>query len=373
MLFHSSIRKELARGFGATFVALITIVMTMLLIRTLGLASRGRVNPSDVMQVLGYTILGHLPTILTLSLFVACVATLSRMYRDSEMVIWFSAGQGLARLFTPLLRFAWPMLLVVATMALVVWPWSNQQIQELRTRFEQRSDVERVTPGQFQESADGNRVFFVDKDSPDAQTVNNVFMSAQDAGKESVTSARSAHTEVRGDDRFVLLNDGQRLETTPGKDSLRISEFEEYGTRIGDSAAGSPQRVNPRTLSTMALLAEPTPVYLGELSWRIGFAIAAFNFLLLSLVLASGNPRSARSGNLVLSLFAFVVYYNLINLGQSWIASGRVGFVAFVVLVHGGVLLLGLLALAQRHHRFSLRGWLRRGRPLPAAPARDTA
>lgn len=366
MLFHSSLRKELARGFGATFVALITIVMTMLFIRTLRLASRGSVNPSDVLQVLGYTILGHLPTILTLSLFVACVATLSRMYRDSEMVIWFSAGQGLARLFAPLLRFAWPMLLVVAGLALVVWPWSNQQIQELRTRFEQRSDVERVTPGQFQESADGSRVFFVDKDSPDALSVNNVFMSTQEAGKESVTSARSARTEIRGDDRFVLLTDGQRLETTHDKASLRISEFQEYGTRIGETAVGA-QRENPRTLTTMALLAEPTPVHLAELSWRIGFAIAAFNFLLLSLVLASGNPRSARSGNLVLSLFAFVVYYNLINLGQSWIAAGRVGFVPFVVLMHGGVLLLALLALAQRHHRFSLRRWLRR--PTPSAHA----
>lgn len=362
MLFHSSLRKELARGFGATFVALITIVMTMLFIRTLRLASRGSVNPSDVLQVLGYTILGHLPTILTLSLFVACVATLSRMYRDSEMVIWFGSGQGLARLFPPLLRFAWPMLLVVAGLALVVWPWSNQQIQELRTRFEQRSDVERVTPGQFQESADGSRVFFVDKDSPDALSVNNVFMSTQEAGKESVTSARSARTEIRGDDRFVLLTDGQRLETTNDKASLRISEFQEYGTRIGETAVGA-QRENPRTLTSMALLADPTPVHLAELSWRIGFALAAFNFLLLSLVLASGNPRSARSGNLVLSLFAFVVYYNLINLGQSWIAAGRVGFVPFVVLMHGGVLLLGLLALAQRHHRFSLRRWLRRHAP----------
>ena len=36
MLFHSSIRKELARSFGATLVVLITVVMTMTLIRTLG-------------------------------------------------------------------------------------------------------------------------------------------------------------------------------------------------------------------------------------------------------------------------------------------------------------------------------------------------
>ena len=71
MLFHSTIRKELARTFGATLVVLITIVMTIMLIRTLGLATRGIFNPQDVMMVLGYTVLGYLPTILTLSLFIA--------------------------------------------------------------------------------------------------------------------------------------------------------------------------------------------------------------------------------------------------------------------------------------------------------------
>lgn len=89
MLFHSSIRKELARSFGATLVVLATIVMTIMLIRTLGQASRGSVNPSDIMLVMGFTVLGHLPTLLTLSLFISIVATLSRMYTDSEMVIWF--------------------------------------------------------------------------------------------------------------------------------------------------------------------------------------------------------------------------------------------------------------------------------------------
>jgi hypothetical protein len=60
MLFHSSIRKELARTFGATLVVLITIVMTIILIRTLGQASRGVVNPSEVMMVMGFSVLGVL-------------------------------------------------------------------------------------------------------------------------------------------------------------------------------------------------------------------------------------------------------------------------------------------------------------------------
>jgi lipopolysaccharide export system permease protein len=110
MLFHSSIQKDLARSFGATVVVLATIVMTIILIRTLGQATKGTVNPSEVMLVMGLTVIGHLTTILTLSLFIAVVSTLSRMYADSEMVIWFSSGRGLTSFAPPLLRFAsfWP-------------------------------------------------------------------------------------------------------------------------------------------------------------------------------------------------------------------------------------------------------------------------
>ena len=96
MLFDSSVRKELARSFGATLVVILTIVMTMMLIRTLGLAANGSVSPQDVALVLGFNAAGQLPLMLALSLFVAVVLSLGRMYRDSEMAIWFSAAIGRA-------------------------------------------------------------------------------------------------------------------------------------------------------------------------------------------------------------------------------------------------------------------------------------
>jgi len=121
MLFDTTVRRELARSFGATLVVILTIVLTMFLIRSIGQAASGAVAPQDVVLLLGYVSLGHLPTMLALSLFVAVVLTLGRMYRDSEMVIWFASGVGLARFVRPVLRTAWPVLLVVALLLLFVW------------------------------------------------------------------------------------------------------------------------------------------------------------------------------------------------------------------------------------------------------------
>ena len=374
MLFDSSLRKELGRSFGATLVVLITIVMTMMLIRTLGQASAGHVNPSEIMLVMGFTVLGHLPTILTLSLFVAITATLSRMYMASEMVVWFASGRGLLAFLPPLLRFAWPVLLGIAVLALVVWPWTNQQVRELRERYESRGDVDRVAPGQFIESAGGRRVLYIDKKAadavrsatgapagrtdfgparPDAETEadapgGNIFIAATEKGREIVTSARGGRLQTQGAERFVILDQGQRLETDLETGEMRLSEFREYGARVSARSLDSAGLQAPRYRSTLALLRQPDRNNQAEFSWRLGLALAALNCVVIALAGTRVNPRVGRSAGMVFSLFAFAAYYNLLNVGQSWVASGKVSLAALLCLLHGGIFAAALGALLLR-------------------------
>lgn len=361
MLFDSSLRKELSRGFGATLVVLVTVVMTMMLIRTLGQAARGNVGPSDVILIMGYTVLGQLPTILSLSLFIAVVGTLSRMYRDSEMAIWFAAGQGLARLLAPMLRFAAPIMLAVGVLALGVWPWSNRQIDELRQQYEQRGDIDRIAPGEFQESSDGSRVFFIDRETPGADAANNVFIATRDAGSETVTSAQSARLRMIDGERTVVLYNGERMQAANDGSQLRVSTFDEYRTRIDPGGSASRSDGGVRTIDSLQLLHADQPVLRAELGWRLGLMAAVLNFVVLGLAVASANPRAGRSTGLMFALLTFVVYYNLMTVGQSWVGAGRLSLASFMALLHGGVLALGLLVLAVRHNRWSPRmPWRRR-------------
>lgn len=350
MLFQSSIRRELARSFGATLIVLATVVMTMTLIRTLGQASLGNFAPADVMLIMGYTVLAYMPTILSLSLFIAIISCLTRMYRDSEMVIWFASGQGPASLLRPLFRFAWPVLLVVGLLALLVLPWSNQRIETLKFQFESRSDIDRIEPGRFQESAGGTRVFFVEKDASGQRGGSNVFIVASENGRENVISARSGRVETVGTDRFLMLVNGQRIELDANGE-LKISEFESYGARIGASVLqGREPPTNAR--ATRDLWAQPNARNQAELSWRIGLILAAVNFVVIGLATSGYNPRLGRTGRLLFPVFAFVVYNNLLGLGQNWIGGGRIGWISYMALLHGSVLLLALLWLARAHH-----GW----------------
>ncbi len=382
MLFHSSIRKELARSFVATLVVLITVVMSMMLIRTLGLAAKGSVNPSDVMMLMGYSVLANLATIMTLSLFIAITSTLARMYRESEMAVWFASGKGLAGFISPLLRFSWPMLLAIAALALYVWPWASLQTQKLRVQFEQRGDLERVSAGQFQENASGSRVFFIEATSGDRTKINlstvdatttaelsqarNIFISQIEQGKQVITTARSGRLEMIEGDQFLVLNNGQRTEQAADKSEIKVTQFEEYSVLVKANKISSKINLPPKSLSTIALVSNRTPANMAELSWRLGLFFAAVNLLLLALALSAVNPRAGRGLGLAFSLLAFVVYYNLLNVGFSRIASGQTGFAQLMWLLHGGIFSLAMLWLAARHWQWSWRNLLPRQKPVIA-------
>jgi lipopolysaccharide export system permease protein len=358
MLFDSTLRKELSRSFGGTLTVILTIVLTMMLIRTLGQAALGRVSPQDVVLLLGYTGLGHVPTILCLSLFVAIVSTLTRLYRDSEMAVWFASGVSLLRFLRPVLRFAMPVLVMVVAMMLVTWPWANRQSIELRARYEQRSDLSRVAPGQFQISGNGQRVFFIDKQSPDATTGRNIFIVDQRPDRESVTSALAGKIELPdGGGRQLVLRDGARTDMDLEGTTRTISRFDSYRIRIEERVIAQEATQRPQARSTLDLLDDTEPRARGELAWRLGMSLAGINLAFLGVGLAQGSARTGSAWTLMAALLAFIVYFNLVTLSQAWVAGGRLPLGGALLLVHGG-----MAAITMTLFWWRVRGRATRGR-----------
>lgn len=350
MLFDSSLRRDLSRSFGATLVVILTIVVTMMLIRTLGQAAVGRISPQDVVLLLGYFALAHLPTMLALSLFISVVATLGRMYRESEMAIWFASGVGLSRFVRPVLRVSWPVLLVVALLVLFVWPWVNQKSNEMRERFEQRSDLSRVAPGQFQTSRDGQRVFFIERSTDNGRDARNVFILARHGDSESVTSARSGRIENTAEANFLVLDNGQRSEQNLKTNEKTASRFETYRVQAGEKALSSVEKLPPKAQRSADLVRDTDAAGRGELAWRLGLALGAGNLLLLGIGLSATSPRRASNWNLLFALLAFVVYYNLINLTKAWVSSGKLEMGAALAVIHGGAFLVAVGLIWWRDH-----------------------
>ena len=90
---------------------------------------------------------------------------------------------------------------------------------------------------------------------------------------------------------------------------------------------------------------------LGELGWRIGMAIAAFNLVILAIAIPFINPRSGRSGSLIVTVISFFTYYNLVNMSKYWVAGGKLSLPVMLVSLHLPVLLVSLLILYWRQQQ----------------------
>ena len=342
MIFERAARREFVQAAAGISVALLAILTSTQLIRLLNDAAGGRVAPEAVLALLGFAALNFLPVLLSLTLFVAVLISLSRAYRDSEMVVWFSCGQPLTAWIRPVLRFALPIVVAIAVLSAFLSPWANYKSAEYKERLSARNDSSQVSPGAFREAKNGARVVFVEAAADDASQVHNVFVTSFQGGKLGVVMAESGHQEyMKNGDRFMILERGHRYEVEPGSVEFKTMEFERYGFRTEDALAKPAERA-PNRLSLRELLEENSNSARGELLWRIGVPVSAVILALLAIPLSFVNPRAGRSANMLIAILIYAIYSNLLSISQAWVAQGKLSFWVGVWAVH--VLMLFPLA-----------------------------
>ncbi len=354
MIFHRALLREFASLAGAVFMTLFLIALTVRLIRLLGQAAGGKLPSDAVVALLGFFALNALSILLSLTLFITILLTLTRSYRDSEMVVWFSSGLSVAAWIKPVMMFAGPLVVVIAALSLVISPWAAQKSEEYRVSIGNRDEISRVSPGVFGESSGKDRVFFVESVSGDELNVQNVFINSVQHQKSGVMVSRRGHVETSPiGDRFLVLLNGRRYEGNPGEADFRVMEFERYATRI-EAKEGVAPLVTQKSLSTLALIESPTNTNLGELVWRIGVPLSALILALLAIPMSFVNPRAGRSVNLLFALLTYMVYSNLLSLSQARVVQGKLAFATGSWLVHGVMLAVLLFLFARRMGLFRL-------------------
>ena len=122
MIFQKSLLRELRSAAGGVLAVLLTVLVTMTLIRVLGRAASGRVDSELVVPLIVFNTISLMHLVLMLTVYVAVLIVLSRWWKDSEMVIWLASGKGLTDLIKPVCRFVWPIMLAVAVLSMLVSP-----------------------------------------------------------------------------------------------------------------------------------------------------------------------------------------------------------------------------------------------------------
>ena len=325
MLYQNKLKNELFYNSLSTILILSGIVVAQRGVIVFRLASKGIIPNDSILTILVFSLLKYLPILLTLTLFLTILLTLSRWFRDSEMMIWFSSGLGLTSFIRPILFFSLPIILLIGFLSLYLSPWASQKSEEYKAGLKNRDELATISPGSFKESKSKDRVFYVEGFGDLGSKVKNVFVQSEQNGKLGIIvsnegSRVSTSTEK---DEYIVLKKGKRYEVNHENNNFTEIKFDDYGFLV--------ERKLPPIIDVNQVEAMPTALLLltngnreiAEFVWRVSLPISGIVLIILAIPLSFINPRSGRSVNIIIAIMIFAIYNNLMGVTQSYINLGK--------------------------------------------------
>jgi len=357
MIFRRALLRELTGTAVAVFVVVLAIGISRQLVRMLDLAAGGSVPSDSVFALLGFSAIFYLPLALSVTLFLSVLLVLTRAYRDSEMIVWFTSGVSLTAWIRPILMFATPLVVIIAVLSLGLSPWAEKKTQEYRRILESRNEATALAPGLFKEAKRADLIYFIESFDPLSDQINNVFIQSVENGKSVVTAALSGYLDkLPSGEIYLVLLKGRRYEGEPGSTEFRVVDFAKLARHI---ETGTVRADEPTLKSTPTdeLIARAGPLPLAEIFWRLALPIMSMLLTLMAIPLSYVNPRIGRSFNLMVAILVFAIYYNWLSFAQGNLGQGNIGLAAALLMTHG-LVALAVAFVFQR--QLSIYGLLRK-------------
>jgi len=320
--------RYLAKEAALTVAGVTGVLMLILLSNRfavlLGDAAAGRLPRDTVFTLLGLASINYFIVVLPVSLFLAVMLALGRLYRDSEMTTLMACGVGPAQIYRPLLAIAALIAVGLAILSLQVAPWAQRMTRVINTAAQHNAQVGSFESGSFKVDEEGRGALYAQKVSTDGTTLQDVFIQAPSDDRMAVITAATGQrqgTELDPGGGMLILKDGWRYEGIPGHADYRVVRFQEHGIVIQPARALSGTDYFDE-YPTSELMAVPNLKAVSELQWRLSVPLSAIVLVLLAVPLARTSPRQGRYGKLVAAILVYVIYYNLGVLARAWLEKG---------------------------------------------------
>jgi lipopolysaccharide export system permease protein len=339
------VASDLLRTLLAVWSVIVVIIVSRQFIRILDKAVEGQVSNHTLLTVLGLKTVIASATFLPAALFMAVLMVLGRMYRDQEMSAVASAGGGSGIIYRAVFLLVFPLSIVSAGLSLYVSPWAEAMMDQIMHQDQESADLRGIAAGKFSEYSHGDLVFYVEKIDADKK-MQQVFVQHRQGSRLAIINAESGRLEDLPDGRYVILENGERVQGQPGALSYTLEQFGEYAVRV-DSKESSVNFGKAAVASDILMRSEQI-TDIAELQRRFSIPVGVMLLTFIAVPLAQMSPRGGVYGNMLVGFLIYFSYGNLIRVSQSWVMNqtippwlGAIG-VNTLLLVIGGVLLARL-------------------------------
>jgi lipopolysaccharide export system permease protein len=316
---------------------------------------------ADLMPIIGLKMIRDVPLILSLSLFLAIIIAVSKLYKDSEAIVMNSLGVGdkhFMMFIQPVVIFIFIFILFLTTIAV---PWSKNQRSIIMDRNVNASEFSFIKEGEFQEFKNGDLVFYASKvksiKGESNQNMEDVFIYAMADNKPVITLATQAqkYTDNKTKSVYLRLKDGARYYGFPTQVDKKILNFDQYDLQIIDGASKRRNNIATKIEAkpTIDILFSDNIKEIAEWQWRISQPLSVLILSIFGILLGKSSPRGGKNLGVLFGVLVFIVYNNTLLMAKSSLERGDLPPVVGLWWVHLLVLLIIGVLYAYRHEKFS--------------------
>ena len=352
---NSRIAKYILRNLMTLFLAIIFILGLIVFGNQFVLMVQESIERGipiqELMPLVSFNMIRDVPLILTLSLFLAIVITISRLYKNSEAIVMNSLGLGDKHFIVFIQPLVIASFLIIFFLTIYAVPWAKQQKNIMEEETRNASEFSFITEGEFEQFKKGEIVFYTSEsktlDTVGAQNMEEIFIYASDNGKPVIVLASEAikYIDPQSNSIYLRLKDGVRYQGIPSNKNKNILNFDLYDLEIVSGELQKSVAIYSKIegKSTLELLKQGGVLANAELQWRISQPITVLILSVIGVFLGKASPRSGKGINLLIGVVVFMIYYNSLLAAKSAIELGHINSILGLWVVHFLVILLLIL------------------------------
>lgn len=353
LLLRKYITKELILHFVAIVCLLFFICSSNKFIGLLAKVASGKLPFVMVCKVMLLSSPEILGLLMPLSLFIATLFVVSKLYADNEIVVLFASGLGWNFLVRTTIFIG--VLVAILTMILTLWvsPSLIKTRETILSKGESIGMMNSIIPGHFHVVNGGKQVFYVG-DVDVNNKVKNVFIatSGNNQAETLVITAKSGNVETLDgqNGNFLILQNGHRYSGAIGTSNFSVIDFIEYGRQLLPKA-GEVSNLH-RVQKTEEIWNSKIPGEKAEYQWRLAMPISVIILTILAIGLGKVVPRQGRFAKFLPAILLYIIYCNAMIFMRRLIVTGMVNNILGIWVVHLVFGILGIILLLQSS------GWL---------------
>jgi len=313
-----------------------------------------------IVQVIGLRTLIALEVLIPISLYLAVVMALGRMYVDSEITALFALGVTSTRIMGVVVGLSLGTALAVAALSLVARPWAYSRSHELSSRAAASLNTDSMKAGTFYVGEGGSRTIFIEQRAARASRAAGVFVQL---------------TPREGGTRIIHASSVEQLPNIGGADGLRMHLTDAHVYDIGPSGSGRDVVLNVNNLvlqlaslpveppeysavaaSTAQLRRSESPADIAELQWRLSTSCSTLLLGMLGVPISRSRPRQHRNARVGVAILIYAGYYLFYESARTWVQNGVIPPFPGIWVAPAVLALILLFALFGRKFVRKLRG-----------------